>query len=44
MNELQWLQELEDKANVEIEWEQIYSDWETTIHEICFRGHTGYYD
>lgn len=30
MNELQWLQELEDKANVEIEWEQIYSDWETT--------------
>lgn len=30
MNELQWLQELEEKANVDIEWEQIYSDWETT--------------
>ena len=30
MNELQWLQELEAKANVDIEWEQIYSDWETT--------------
>ncbi|HAP21873.1 MAG TPA: hypothetical protein DCR27_11425 [Lachnospiraceae bacterium] len=30
INELQWLQELEDQANVEITWEQIYSDWETT--------------
>ncbi len=29
VNEMQWVQEIEDKAGVEIEWEQIYTDWET---------------
>ena len=27
---MKWLQEIEDKAGVEIEWEQIYTDWDTT--------------
>jgi putative aldouronate transport system substrate-binding protein len=30
VEEMKWLQEIEDKAGVEIEWEQIYSDWDTT--------------
>lgn len=29
VNEMKWLQEVEEKAGVEIEWEQIYTDWET---------------
>ncbi len=29
LNEMQWLQEIEDKAGVDIEWETIYTDWET---------------
>ncbi|MCI5650413.1 MAG: extracellular solute-binding protein [Fusicatenibacter sp.] len=30
INNMKWLQEIEDKAGVEIEWEQIYTDWDTT--------------
>ena len=30
VDEMQWLSEIEEKAGVEVEWEQIYSDWETT--------------
>lgn len=30
LNDMKWLQEIEDKAGVDIEWEQIYSDWDTT--------------
>lgn len=26
---MKWLQEIEEQANVEIEWEQIRADWET---------------
>ncbi len=29
LNEMQWLQEIEDKAGVDVEWETIYTDWET---------------
>ena len=29
VNEMQWLQEIEDKAGVDIEWEMIYTDWST---------------
>lgn len=29
VDEMQWVQEIEDKAGVEVEWEQIYQDWET---------------
>lgn len=29
VNEMQWLQEIEDAAGVDIEWEMIYTDWET---------------
>lgn len=29
LNEMQWLQEIEEKAGVDIEWETIYTDWET---------------
>lgn len=29
VEDMKWLQELEDQCNVEIEWEQIYQDWET---------------
>jgi len=29
LNEMQWLKEIEEKAGVEIEWEVIYTDWET---------------
>jgi len=28
VTEMKWLQEIADDANVEIEWEQIYTDWE----------------
>lgn len=28
VNEMQWLQELEDACNVEIEWQQISADWD----------------
>lgn len=27
INEMQWLKEIADKAGVEIEWEEIYTDW-----------------
>jgi putative aldouronate transport system substrate-binding protein len=27
---MQWLQEIEEKAGVEVEWEQIYTDWDQT--------------
>ena len=27
VNEMKWLQEIAEDANVEIEWEQIYTDW-----------------
>lgn len=30
LDEMQWIQELEDECGVEVEWEQIYSDWDTT--------------
>lgn len=30
INNMQWLQEIEDAAGVDIEWEQIYTDWDTT--------------
>lgn len=30
LDDMKWLQEIEDKAGVDIEWEQIYSDWDTT--------------
>ncbi len=30
INDMEWLQEIEDAAGVEIEWEQIYTDWDTT--------------
>lgn len=30
VNDMQWLQEIEEKAGVEIEWEQIYTDWDKT--------------
>ncbi|MCC8100937.1 MAG: substrate-binding domain-containing protein [Clostridiales bacterium] len=29
LDEMQWLQEIEEAAGVEIEWEQIYTDWDT---------------
>lgn len=29
VEEMEWLQELEEEAGVEIEWEQIRQDWET---------------
>lgn len=29
IDDMEWVQELEDKCGVEIEWEQIYSDWAT---------------
>lgn len=28
VNDMEWLQEIEDAAGVEIEWEQIYTDWD----------------
>ena len=28
VDDMQWLQEIEDKAGVDVEWEQIYSDWD----------------
>ncbi len=30
VDDMKWLQEIEDKAGVDIQWEQIYSDWDTT--------------
>ncbi len=30
LDDMKWIQEIEDKAGVEIVWEQIYSDWDTT--------------
>ena len=30
VDDMQWLQEIEEKAGVEIEWEQIYTDWDQT--------------
>ena len=30
MNEMKWLKEIEDAAGVEITWEQVYTDWDTT--------------
>ncbi len=30
VNDMKWLREIEEKAGVDIEWEQIYSDWDTT--------------
>ena len=29
VTDMKWLQEIEEQANVEIEWEQIRADWET---------------
>lgn len=29
VEEMQWLQEIEEKCNVEVEWEQVRADWET---------------
>ena len=29
LEEMQWLQEIEEEAGVEIEWEQIRADWDT---------------
>lgn len=29
VEEMKWLQEIEDKCNVEVEWEQVRADWET---------------
>lgn len=29
VDEMKWLQEIEDKCNVEVEWEQVRADWET---------------
>jgi putative aldouronate transport system substrate-binding protein len=29
IDDMEWVQELEDQCNVDIEWEQIYSDWDT---------------
>lgn len=29
VEDMKWLQEIEEECNVEIEWEQIYQDWET---------------
>lgn len=28
VNQMKWLKDLEDKANVEIEWQQITADWD----------------
>ncbi len=30
VNDMKWLKELEESAGVEVDWEQIYSDWDTT--------------
>ena len=30
VDDMEWLQEIEEKAGVEIEWEQIYTDWDQT--------------
>ena len=30
VDDMQWLGEVADNAGVEVEWEQIYSDWDTT--------------
>lgn len=30
VDDMKWLQEIEDKAGVDVTWEQIYSDWDTT--------------
>ena len=30
VNDMQWLQEIEEKAGGEVEWEQIYTDWDQT--------------
>lgn len=30
LDEMKWIKEIEDQVGVEIEWEQIYSDWATT--------------
>ena len=30
INNMKWIQEIEEKAGVEIEWEQIYTDWDVT--------------
>lgn len=29
VEEMKWLQEIEDKCNVDVEWEQVRADWET---------------
>lgn len=29
VEDMEWLQEIEEKCGVEVEWEQIYQDWET---------------
>lgn len=29
VNDMEWVQELEEQCGVDIEWEQIYSDWDT---------------
>ena len=32
VTDMKWLQEIEEQANVEIEWEQIRADWETDAY------------
>ena len=29
VNDMQWVKELEEACGVQIEWEQIYTDWDT---------------
>src|SRR5699024_1459356 len=29
VEEMKWLQEIEEECNVEVEWEQVRADWET---------------
>lgn len=47
VNDMQWLKELEEKCNVEIEWEQISADWDQkksamfasgNIPDLIFKG------
>ena len=43
VEDMKWVQELEEEAGVEIEWEQIRQDWgNCKIYQICFRRYPGF--
>ena len=46
VNDMQWLQEIEEKAGVEVEWEQIdtESGMRQKFYEICIWRYSGYSD